>query len=298
MSLQSLFPDPILHTHHFADLHPGQASDVWLVETSAERVVARTTRLSKTPQDEFWWGCRRLFGIDVTDVHANAHINRVLQAHSTIPVPNVIRTAIADGVQWLVVEVMPGRTVTSFNRLPLTAAHQLGRCVASIHQCVREECGNFRGTVEYPVEDFPSVLSSTLPDLVAQFHSHDQALAAGLSSCLEQIGQALRPTIAVPILLDMDPTQFLSDGTSFTALVDTEVYAFGPPEMELVALEYLLDAEHADAFLAGYISVRAFPHLTAVRPIYRYVNRVLSVQGAVPFSQWMNAPILFKESEP
>ena len=38
----------------------------------------------------------------------------------------------------------------------------------------------------------------------------------------------------------MDPTQFLSDGTTITGLVDTEAYAIAPREFEFIGLEYVL----------------------------------------------------------
>ncbi len=37
----------------------------------------------------------------------------------------------------------------------------------------------------------------------------------------------------------MDPTQFLSDGTSITGLVDTEAYAVAPREFDFIGLEYV-----------------------------------------------------------
>ena len=38
----------------------------------------------------------------------------------------------------------------------------------------------------------------------------------------------------------MDPTQFLSDGSTITSLVDTEAYAIAPREFEFIGLEYVL----------------------------------------------------------
>ena len=38
----------------------------------------------------------------------------------------------------------------------------------------------------------------------------------------------------------MDPTQFLSDGTTITGLVDSEAYAVAPRELDFIGLEYVL----------------------------------------------------------
>lgn len=96
-----------------------------------------------------------------------------------------------------------------------------------------------------------------------------------------------------PIMLDLDPTQFITDGTDLTGLVDLEVYAYGPPAFELCMLEYLLDAAQAADFRIGYERVRPLPDLQDVRPLYRYLGLLLAVQGRVPYEQWMNIPAIF-----
>jgi aminoglycoside phosphotransferase (APT) family kinase protein len=292
-NLQRLFLQPILSSCHFPDVHPGQASDVWLVETSEERAIVRTTRMSKQPADEFWWGCQHLFGIDPTDVFALKTINTTLSRASLIPVPRVMRTAELGGVPFVVLEVLPGEPVHRFTTLPLAAIHQLGRSIATIHQDVQTHCGNFRKTMSYPATSFHTRLADILPALAQQFHGHVPEIMAAVPHFVSQARTIVSPAQAVPILLDMDPTQFLSDGTTLTGLVDTELYAYGPAALELIVLEYLLDEQQANVFQEGYTDIQEFPNLATVRPLYRYLNRLLSVQGAVPFADWMNFPVRF-----
>lgn len=293
MDLSKLFSDLIVYTHHFQDLHPGQASDVWLVETTKERLIVRTTRMPKEPSDEFWWGCQALFGIDPTDVFAMETVNNLLSKYSTIPVPKVVRKDLVGSVPFVFVEVLNGSTVRKFADLPDEAIYELGRAIAHIHRCERPTCGNIQGTKSYPAKEFPRMLANVLPRLVEKFHADNRELLSELPRILNLIEHIPTPAVAVPILLDMDPTQFLSDGNHITGLIDTEVYAFGPCELDLIALEYLLDVSQAEMFYRGYSSTRNFPDLTLVREVYRYLNLALNVQGAVPVQKWLSHPKLF-----
>jgi aminoglycoside phosphotransferase (APT) family kinase protein len=293
VNLQPLFSDTIQHVHHFGDLHPGQASDVWLVTTPTERAIVRTTRMTSEPTEDFWFGCRHLFGINPTDVFAMELVNRTLRPHSLIPVPHVLRSATVADSQFLVVEVLDGLPIRSFRDLPEETSYQLGQGIASIHQLERPTCGNFRGTKTYPASDFHQHAALAMSQLVRRFHANNEEINAALPMFLTACEQTEASSYGVPVLLDMDATQFLSQGTRITGLIDTEAYAFAPPHLDLIALEYLLDKPRARAFQSGYQQLRDFPDLRLVRPLYRYLNLLLSVQGKVPFKEWMNHPAYF-----
>jgi hypothetical protein len=295
MNLQPLFTQPILRQCLFPDVHPGQASDVWLVETRDESVIVRRTRMSSEPANDFWWGCRDLFGVDPTDLFALEGMNRVLGELSPIPVPQVLRKAVVDGVPYVVVEKMPGTTLRSFQSLPTEALVQLGEALARIHSRKFSECGTLSGRLRYPVGQFHKRMAATMRELVQRYYADVPEISILLDEMCAQL-LALPPLRhASLIMLDMDPTQFLHENGRITALVDTEVYALGPRELELVALEYLLDKASAAAFVSGYESVLPFPDLRQVRAPYRYFCRLVEVQGPVDIDAWMNGPKWFDE---
>ncbi len=66
-----------------------------------------------------------------------------------------------------------------------------------------------------------------------------------------------------------------------------------PPALDLIGYEYELDAPAAAAFAAGYRTIAPLPDLTAVRPVYRYLYRLLETQGAVPLDAWLAWPGVF-----
>lgn len=91
----------------------------------------------------------------------------------------------------------------------------------------------------------------------------------------------------------MDPTQFLSDDQSITGLVDTEAYAIAPREFDFIGLEYVLTEKEAHAFKQGYETIMPIPRLEECRHPYRYLYRLLSVQGSVELDKWLRHPSYF-----
>lgn len=291
--LQQIFSDKIVASTLFPDVHVGQASYVWLVETTTKRQIVRTTRLSGTPPNEFWWGCKELFGVVPENVHCMAQINQTLRTVSTLPVPEVLSTPTIDAIPFVVVEELPGKTVHSFSHLAVPSLEQLGRDIASIHLAQKPCFGNFSGTMVQPISKFPLHAARVCEQLVLHFYQDKPEFESELPHMMSLFVSMDAPSAAVPVLLDIDPTQFLTDGAKITSLVDTEVYAWGPAEWDLVALEYLLDEPRASAFRQGYQSISKMPILKSVREPFRFLQRVMELQGAVPLEKWMNQPIWF-----
>ena len=80
MDLQPLFAQPITRLDYLDPGYESHASDVWLVETAAERVAVRLSRPTAGRDDDpFWYGCRHLFGINGTK---RLEISPLLRLHS------------------------------------------------------------------------------------------------------------------------------------------------------------------------------------------------------------------------
>jgi hypothetical protein len=63
--------------------------------------------------------------------------------------------------------------------------------------------------------------------------------------------------------------------------------------MDFIALEYLLDPPGAAAVARGYNAIQPLPDLSAVRPVYRYLYRLLEAQGRAELEIWMAHPAVF-----
>ncbi|WP_371320180.1 phosphotransferase [Chengkuizengella axinellae] len=293
VELQLLFEESIKEVQ---ELHPGyddHASDVWLVETDKQEVVVRSSRMSEEPSNDFWWGCKRLFGIDPRNVFGLEEVNNKLYDVSSIPIPKVLKMGTISAREFVVVEKLSGAVVQSFKDQPPSVLQDLGEGLAKIHQYQVNYVGSPSGHFKVPLERFKQHLKETMRDLVYKFYKDHTAIREKLPEMTEWIEKIPNPQFATFVLADMDPTQFLSNNKELTGLVDTEAYVMAPRELEFIGLEYVLDKKSVKDFITGYERIMEIPDLKSCRLPYRYLYRLLSVQGSVDIDVWLNHDKLF-----
>jgi hypothetical protein len=293
LDLQFLFSERIKEVQ---ELHPGyedHASDIWLVKTDEREVVVRSSRMYEEPSNDFWWGCKRLFGIDPRNTFGLEQVNGTLQDITSIPIPQVIKKAKIDSREFVVVEKLSGQMVPSFIHQPATILQDLGEGLARIHQYQVDYTGSPSGQFKIPLSGFKQHVIESMTDLVEKFYKDDLAISRKLPEMVKRIEGITDPTSSTFVLVDMDPTQFLSNGERLTGLVDTEAYVMAPRELDFVGLEYVLDKRSAKDFMTGYKRIMEIPDLETCRLPYRYLYRLLSVQGSVDIDEWINKENLF-----
>ncbi|MED0971001.1 nitrate reductase [Bacillus paramycoides] len=291
--LQQLFTFPILSAQA---LHPGyddHASDVVLVKTEAEEVIVRSSKMTEEPNDDFWWGCQNVFGIDPRNVHHLETIHTLLKKHTTLPIPTILQKHVLDGREYVIAEKLAGSTLQSFIGQPDSILFNLGKGLAEIHSFKANFIGNPSGTFQVPLEKFKSHILKVSSDLVNMFYTDNMSIHNAFHTFESQLSSLSIPKESTLVLIDMDPTQFLSDGQSITGLVDTEAYAIAPREFDFIGLEYVLTEKEARAFKQGYETIMSIPRLEECRQPYRYLYRLLSVQGSVELEKWLRHPSYF-----
>lgn len=298
LSLSPLFGETFLRQDLMPTQHDGQASWVWMVATTKGDRVVRTSRFASPPDEDFWQGAWLLFDVDTSRVDRLRTIHCYLRPISEIPVPDLLDMTRFDDKCFAVLERMPGRPLESFNALSTEVIHGWGKAMARIHRETFSFCGSAAVLASsqrgFPLRDFHQRMRSVAKTLRDRFYPDDASLAPHWANFEHAVRQLPRLDFASPIMLDMDPSQFLTDGQYLTGLVDTELYAVAPRQWELVGLEYLLDRQHARAFRSGYETVLPMPALGPYRPAYRLLLRLMSFQGPVPWDEWMGHPHNFE----
>lgn len=297
MKLQKLFTAPLIEQRYLDPGYSGHASDVWHVvchvATAQEEVVVRAVRQQGELDGPFWQGCSFLFGLDPRNIFDLEPINALLARVCPIPIPQVLRKGIVDERPYVIVEYMPGFPLDNFSSLPEAALEEFGRTLAHIHSHRFDYFGHATGRVCSSLTTFHTRLVETITMLVEWFYQDDSQIKAALPSFCEDALRLPPLENGTLIMVDMDPTQFLTDGEHLTALVDTEAYAVGPRELDFIALEYVLAPREAAALARGYSAILPVPNLSVVRPVYRYLYRLIEIQGREPLEMWMNWPPLF-----
>ncbi len=291
--LQQLFNSPILSVQA---LHPGyedHASDVFLVQTEDTEVIVRASKMNEEPNNDFWWGCKNLFGIDSRNVHHLETVHTLLQEHTNLPIPTILEKHVLNSREFVLVEKLVGNTVQSLIEQPDSILFSLGKGLAEIHKFKADFIGNPSGTFQVPLDEFQSHILNVSKELVNMFYSDDESIKNAFPTFESQLSSLSVPKESTLVLIDMDPTQFLSDGTTITGLVDSEAYAVAPRELDFIGLEYVLTEKEAHAFKSGYETIMSIPYLEEYRQPYRYLYRLLSVQGNVELKKWLSHPSYF-----
>jgi len=266
---------------------------VFLVKTEAEEVIVRSSKMTQEPNNNFWWGCKNLFGIDPRNVHHLETIHALLKKHTTIPIPTILQKHVLNGREYVIAEKLTGSTLQSFIGQPESILFSLGKGLAEIHSFQAKFIGNPSNTFHIPLEEFKSHILKVSKDFVNRFYSDNASIHNAFHTFESQLSSLPAPKESTLVLIDMDPTQFLSNGTTITGLVDTEAYAVAPREFDFIGLEYVFTEKEAHAFKQGYETIMPIPRLEECRQPYRYLYRLLSVQGSVELEKWLRHPSYF-----
>jgi len=292
-NLQKLFNEPIERTVYLDPGYSGHASDVWLVKTALQEQIVRSSRWTEAPSREFWWGCYDLFGIDPRHKRYFKANLAMLDTVADIPVPRVLRHAVEEEKEYLIVEKMNGKALQSFVGQSDALLRQLGVWLARIHSRRCDYYGNLALTRSEPPTSFHARLSDTIRQLVERDYANESAIEAHLDVVMQELGVLPVPDYFCPVFVDLDPSQFLTHDGVLSAVVDVEAYVVAPREFDFIGLEYVLDERSAACFLQGYSTILEPPDITIYRHAYRYFYRLLGVQGSVDLDRWFAQKVLF-----
>ena len=285
--------EPIVELLALDPGYSGHGSDVWLIRTAASEMIVRSSRLREEPDHEFWWGLKQLFGVDPRDmIHFEANL-KLLGGIPDIPVPQVLVRKSLHGREYLAVERMEGSMLRSFVGQPDGLLHDFGVWLAKVHSISFDKFGNLAGTQAEAKDRFHPRLAETMRIMVEREHAHDPAMNEYLTVVLEQLERLPAPEAFCPVMIDLEPAQFLEENGKIAALVDAEAYVAAPRELDFVGLEYVMNERSARPFAEGYSSVRAMPDLSRCRMVYRFFYRLMGVQGSVDIRRWLAQPELF-----
>ena len=285
--LSPLFGAQYVNQQLMPTTHPGQASWVWRVKTQDGSYIVRTSRYTEPPDEDFWQGAWRLFKRNPATLEGMVWADRVLTPCSPIRLPKIWRQKLYHGRPYLIVEDLSGMPLQSFNQLSQNGLVAFGAALATIHGGCQD------APITKLAPPFHVTAAPVMQYLVHRFYHQDPTCHQLWHTLAPRMAKLPKEDFWSPILLDMDPSQFLTDGCLLTAIVDTELYVMAPRHLELIGLEYLMGADEARRFRQGYESISPMPDLTPWRHTYRFLLRLLSFQGPVDWGRWMSHPSRF-----
>lgn len=284
---------------------------VWDIKTkhNGEIILKISSQITDTSKSLFWLGQELLFGSDPSkSLNYQNELSKFLNSYGIVPVPRIIQYDAslnnAFGGPYLVVEKMLGSSLPQGSEIEIkfmsdaALMEQLGKQIASLHLKTFPRIGNVSGSLQVKPMDFKDRLITTLRELashpLAQDNDEVQTL---LPNIIKQAQEMDIPKTIATIMLDLWPSQFLSDNKKITALIDIESYVHGPIELELTVLE--LWVENIEAFKKGYTAVNPnFPNLDQTRGIYRYLLYLMYSCPQQGLNNLLHAPAKFCYQQP
>lgn len=271
--------------------HTGQANQVHVGNWRGTLVAIKTPRHKAGEVNPFYVGVDALFGARLTNGYHYMNMHRLLSTHSTLPTPELLTMTPyrSDRLQ-PTHRYTEGIAAKHYEQLSSEGAFQYGQHLARLHALRVLSPGCF-GLLQ-PSISFHARAAKTIAMLLREF-PQDTAVQTAAETAIRQLTSLPSPVHYAPIMLDLDPTQYFIHNGRFTHLIDTDFFVFGPPELELAALEIIFPETLVTAFLAGYHTVSDIPSLRIYRTAYRTLNRLLCVQGHQPFERWHDHPHWF-----
>lgn len=137
------------------------------------------------------------------------------------------------------------------------------------------------------------LLIHAMKEIVNEFYLDNSKIVNYLPQMEQILSELPIPEYTTFVLVDIDPSQFIAQKGIITGLVDTEAYVIAPREFDFIALEYVLDSRSAKLISEGYESILPIPDLRSVRTVYRYLYRLIEIQGDDDIDEWLLCPIIF-----
>jgi hypothetical protein len=278
-------------------IDPGylNANSVWEVDTEAENLIVRLSRLTPTPEGAFWNGLKHLFNsYPYSDMDSLGNLTDFVRLHSELDVPRIelIDTSMVKLSQkYMIVERLPGSSPVK-GKISAAVAGELGSYLGHLHKASFNTWGNFHHSKRYEPSLWALRLSDTLAFLACGWFADNSQVQELLPAFQATALRLPAPSALGLIMPDLFWSQFLESDGNLTAVVDIEAMVIGPIELDLLNAEYLLEEPVVPSFVEGYRRHLPLPDLQAVRSLYRFLYYLMEVEETYTFDQWMNYPVL------
>lgn len=274
-------------------LYDDSTHRLWQCETVDGAMMLKLCDSHTVTSSIFWQGMQSLFDINLPRQLAHFkqlyhHINKI----SCLTIPEYIASdsASEDGASsaFILAGFLPGEMVRS-SHIDDDMVRKLAEQIGTLHQNQRVTWG-----AVYSQGMDASLWLGCLRNTLIILENKSSTIISSdiLNQALSEVENCTVESF-VPIMPDLRWDQFLQQDGNLTALVDLDAIVFGPRELELVLLEFLLDEQQATIFCEQYQQLHSLPDLSQVRTPYRLLLFMMNVLGEKNVDAWMQAPTRF-----
>lgn len=256
---------------------------LWRCETEAGALILKVCNHDSIQQSAFWQGMNSLFNVDFPRSLRNiATIYSKISENTAVTVPRFIA---AESNSYVLAEWLEGDAALTEDVTDVMVI-QLAEHLGKLHTQVQTTWGPMQ-QAKLGAKQWSSRLYKTIQDLAD--NSSATIPNNVMTLCLQQ-AEAMEVEQFSPIMLDLRWDQFLQQHNRLTALVDLDAFVYGPKELELVLVEYLLNADQAALFKQHYQQYVELKDLSSTRGSYRLLLFLMNVLGETDLDYWLLRP--------
>ena len=269
---------------------------LWHYNQANERRFLKLCDGESCQTSEFWSVMKLVFALDLPmNLGRYGEVYEQLAVSTDFTVPQLIRGVSSQQFNdrifsgWLLTSFIEG-TALEVNQITSDHIDLLANHLVRLHQQQSDTAGPL----------FKEEGGGLSPELWKQKLKAQIFQARGSSGFAEEvITEAIESVDELSIdqfqmiMPDLRWDQFLQLENGNLSLVDLDAFVWGPRALELVLLEYLLDAEQAELFKQRYSQTHLIPDLTVERKVYRVLLFQMGALGEADFKKWMSHPIRF-----
>jgi hypothetical protein len=271
-------------------MYEDSTHQLWDCDTDQGSIILKICNDDNVADSTFWQGMAWLFKVDLAEQLGDFQsVYNLLNRLSPLVIPNFIAAgSVSQDEKAFIVAMKVAGSMVNTSDINDDLVVGLANHIAKLHSHTHFKWGQL-GHAEFDSKQWIQRLKFTLKSLGEKQASVSTQL---LSEAIELASQWSAEQF-VPIMLDLRWDQFLHQDGKLAALVDLDAYVFAPRELELIMLEYLLDAQQATLFIAEYQKTHALPDLAQHRIPYRLLLFMMNVLGEKDVDSWMQAPTRF-----
>jgi len=266
-------------------MYDDSTHQLWHCDTVDGPMMLKVCQLDSVDKSDFWQGMKCLFDVDLpSSLKEMSQVYQKLSEYGCLAIPEHIASDSANPTAFILARLSPGVSV-KLSSVDDDMVQLLARHISGLHSNRQITWGAFH-QANNDARHWPTRLQQTLQTLSEQ---HLKSIPSKLLDAAMQQSMNMSMDYFVPIMPDLRWDQFLHQQGQLSTLVDLDAFVYGPRELELVLLEYLLDNQQAAVFMEIYQQTHEQPDLSQLRLPYRLLLFLMNVLGEQDLDKWMSA---------
>ncbi len=280
----------VKHSEYIPQRFEDSTHDLWRLQSKQGNYFLKVCSNTNSP---FWQIMKKLFGVNLQDdIQYFEKLYGHISSLTSLKIPVLIKAESysQQGAYILTSEVQG--TVPDNSNISTGMVEQLAQHLSSLHNDQHDSWGLIHQPL-FKSRDWQQRLSDTLEKSAYKWGGDQTKYKSYLASALDACSH-INVNEFVHLMPDLRWDQFLiTKDNEELILLDLDAFVIAPRELDFVLLEYLLDQQQFECFIAVYSKHHDIPDLKYARSAYRLLLFFMQVLGVQDIDKWMKVQARF-----